>query len=78
MTVIAKSDIHQANVIEQRDPVMKWVTRIALLLLFIAGCNWLDTVKVMFLINFYLLNLCSLGMYLSPNGMSSTLKRFTN
>src|ERR1700689_3737239 len=31
---------------QEDDPLMKWVTRAALLLLFFAGCSWLDTIKV--------------------------------
>src|ERR1700721_230336 len=31
---------------KKHDPITKWATRIALLLLFIATCTFLDTIKV--------------------------------
>jgi hypothetical protein len=36
----------KATAVQQQDPLMKWVTRLALLFLFFAGCSWLDTIKV--------------------------------
>ena len=34
------------KVTKDKSPMMKWVTRFALLAVFIAGCSWLDTIKV--------------------------------
>jgi hypothetical protein len=36
----------KASAVQQQDPLMKWITRLALLFLFFAGCSWLDTIKV--------------------------------